>query len=152
MHFTDQNVRSLPHPETGQRDYADDAVPGLAIRVGKAAKTFRLVIGVGEERKRITLGRYDPPRFTLAMAREKARDLIAARRLGKTELPRITFKEAVQLYERAHLARLRPSSARNIRRALAHAFANLAKMQLAEINPHSPDRTANLSARSSILI
>lgn len=133
MHFTDQTVRSLPHPKTGQRDYADDAVPGLSIRVGKTAKTFRLVIGAGAERKRFTIGRYDPPHLTLAMAREKARDLIAAERLSRTELPRVTFREATELYERAHLARLRPSSARNIRYALTASFAKLGRMQLADI-------------------
>src|SRR5258707_265267 len=67
------------------------------------------------------------------MAREKARDLIAAERINKTELPRITFKEAVDLYERAHLARLRSASARNIRYALTYSFAKLRGMHLGDI-------------------
>src|SRR6266853_1561184 len=92
MRFTDQNVRALPHAERGQKEYSDDALPGLAIVVGKTAKTFRLVIGRGKERKRFTLGRYDPPHLTLAMAREKARDIIARDRLQQTQLPRTTFK------------------------------------------------------------
>ncbi|HEY8874351.1 MAG TPA: Arm DNA-binding domain-containing protein, partial [Stellaceae bacterium] len=102
MRLTDQTVRGLPRPEIGQRDYADDAVPGLAVRVGKTTKTFRLVIGSAEERKRFTLGQYDPPRFTLAMAREKARDIIARARLARTEAPRTTFEEAAKLYDRLH--------------------------------------------------
>jgi integrase len=133
VHLTDQKVRALPRPAAGQKEYADDTVSGLCVVVGKSAKTFRLVTGVGNERKRYTLGRYDPPRFTLAMAREKARDLIATERLRKTELPRITFKEAVALYERSHLPRLRPSSARNVRYALTQPFAKLGGMQLGDI-------------------
>src|SRR5436190_1124130 len=99
MKMNDQRVRALPRPDQGQCDYADGAVAGLAVRVGKTAKTFRLVIGSGQERKRFTLGQYDPPRFTLAMAREKARDIIARDRLQQTQLPRTTFKEASELYD-----------------------------------------------------
>src|SRR5205807_4671096 len=89
--LTDQKVRALPHPQRGQHDYTDDLIPGLAVRVGKHAKTFRLVIGSGTERRRFTIGKYDPPHFTLAMAREKAKDIIARERLGKTETPHTTF-------------------------------------------------------------
>ena len=116
MKMNDQRARALPHPETGQKDYADDAIPGLAVWVGKTTKSFRLVIGSGANRKRFTLGQFDPPRFTLAMAREKARDIIAQERLQKTELPRTAFEEAVELYERAHLSRRCRSGPSNIRR------------------------------------
>ena len=126
MKMNDQRVRALPHPETGQKDYADDAIPGLAVRVGKTTKTFRLVIGSGANRKRFTLGQFDPPRFTLAMAREKARDIIAQERFKKIELPRTTFKEAVELYERAHPSRLRQSTARNVKHVLNVHSASLA--------------------------
>jgi integrase len=133
MRLTDQTVRGLPRPEIGQRDYADDAVPGLAVRVGKTTKTFRLVIGSAEERKRFTLGQYDPPRFTLAMAREKARDIIARARLARTEAPRTTFEEAAKLYDRLHLGSLRATTARDMRRTLNRNFAKLRKIPLADI-------------------
>src|SRR5690348_12579490 len=119
MRLSDQAVRGLAHPATGQRDYADAAVAGLAVRVGKSTKTFRLVIGSGKERKRFTLGQYDPPRFTLAMAREKARDIIARERLAKTEVPRTTFAEAIERYDRLHLRSLRTTTARDMRRTLS---------------------------------
>lgn len=136
MRFTDQTVRSLPHPENGQRDYADDAVPGLAVRVGKRTKTFILTTGTrrSRNRKRFTLGAYDPPRFTLAMAREKARDIIAAERLKKTETPRTTFAEALEIYYRIHLPTLRTASARCVRQALDRHFRpKLGKKALADI-------------------
>src|SRR5438128_1433009 len=117
MKMNDQRVRALPYPETGQKDYADHGIPGLAVRVGKTTKTFRLVIGSGASRKRFTLGQYDPPHFTLAMAREKARDTIARERLKKTETPRTTFLEAFAVYDRLQATALRKASARNIRRA-----------------------------------
>lgn len=133
MHLTDMRVRALPHTEVGQKEYADDAVSGLSIIVGKTTKTFRLVTGTGSERRRSTLGRYDPPHFTLAMAREKARDINAQERLAKTELPRTTFKEAVELYERARLSRLRKSTSRNVTHVLTVSFGKLGPMTLSDI-------------------
>jgi integrase len=133
MQLNDQRVRALPFTSKGQKEHADDAVSGLSVVVGKSAKTFRLVIGRGTERKRFTLGQYDPPRFTLAMAREKARDLIARERLAKTEAPRTTFEEAAKLYDRLHLGSLRATTARDMRRTLNRNFAKLRKMPLADI-------------------
>jgi integrase len=137
MRLTDQTVRSLPRPETGQCDYADDAVPGLIVRVGTRAKTFVLTTGTrrGGNRKRHTLGRYDPPNFTLAMAREKARDITARQRLGKDEAPsRTTFNEALEIYYRVHVSGLRAASDRNIRQSLDRIFRpTLGKKPLTEI-------------------
>src|SRR5712671_3306203 len=95
MRLTDQAVRSLPHTDFGQRDYSDDAVRGLAVRVGKRTKTFIVVTGSAGDRKRHTIGQYNPPHLTLAMAREKAKDIIAREWLKKTEVPRTTFDEAL---------------------------------------------------------
>lgn len=81
MKLTDRQVHGFPLIPDGRREVTDDAVPGLSIRIGKTAKTFRLVIGTGDDRKRFTIGTYDPPRFTLAMAREKARTIAAQERL-----------------------------------------------------------------------
>lgn len=133
MKMNDQRVRGLPHPATGQKEYADDAVPGLAVRVGKTAKTFRLVIGKGRDRRHLTLGRYDPPQFTLAIAREKARDILAEARLSTAEVPRTTFAEAADLYDRLHLGTLRQSTARDVRRTLNRRAAKLREMALADI-------------------
>ena len=50
MRLTDQTVRSLPHPQNGQRDYADDTVKGFTVRVGKHSKTFIVTTGRRESR------------------------------------------------------------------------------------------------------
>jgi len=136
MRMNDQTVRALPHPETGQRDYADDAVPGLAVRVGKRAKTFILTTGtrLSANRKRHTLGQYDPPHFTLAMAREKAKDIIARERLQKIHVTRTTFDEALEIYYRTHLRTLRKASARCVQQSLDRHFRpKLGKKALADI-------------------
>src|SRR5207253_4416066 len=106
-------IRGLPLIDRGQRDYPDDAVRGLAVRIGTRTKSFVLIT-----RKRHTLGQYDPPHFTLAMAREKARDMLAVERLRKNETPRTTFEEALEIYYRIHVAKLRKQSQRGIRQTI----------------------------------
>src|SRR5438874_11879848 len=134
MHLNDLKVRGLHFEESGQRDYPDDAVRGLAVRGGKRTKTFMLVTGTGSGRKRHTLGQYDPPHLTLAMAREKARDILAAERLSKTETPRTRFEEALDVYYRIHVAKLRKQSQRGIRQTIDRRFRpKLGKRVLADI-------------------
>src|SRR6266436_2996416 len=122
MRLTDQGIRGLPLTETGQRSYHDDAVRGLAVCVGTRTKTFTLIVRKGSQRKRHTLGQYHPPHFTLAMAREKARDILAAERISKTETPRTTFEEALEIYYRIHVAKLRKQSQRGIRQTIDRRF------------------------------
>src|SRR5437588_11987855 len=136
MRITDQTVRGLTHPDTGQRDYADDAVAGLAVRVGRRTKTFVLTTGTraSGNRKRHTLGQYDPPHFTLAMAREKARDMLAVHRLSRTEPPRTTFAEALDLYYQVHVSKLRKQSQRGIKQTIDRCFRpKLGKKILSDI-------------------
>src|SRR5438105_6300246 len=136
MRLTDQGVRGLPFTETGQRSYHDDVVRGLAVCVGTRTKTFTLIIRKGARRKRHTLGQYDPPHFTLAMAREKARDMLAAERLVKTETRRTTFEEALEIYYRIHVGKLRKQSQRGIRQTIDRRFKpKLGKKILADIKP-----------------
>jgi hypothetical protein len=119
MKLTDQTIRGLPLADKGQRYYHDAAIAGLAVCVGARTKTFTLVIRNGAKRKRVTLGQYDPPRFTLSMAREKARDFLAADRLRKTGIPLTTFEEALETYYRVHLSKLRKETQRVITQTLA---------------------------------
>lgn len=136
MRLTDQGIRGLPFTETGQRHYHDDAVRGLSLCVGTRTKTFTLIVRKGDRRKRLTLGPYDPPHFTLAMAREKAKDVLAAERLRKTETPRTTFEEALETYYRVHVANLRKQSRRGIIQTIDRRFRpKLGKKILADIKP-----------------
>ena len=75
MHLTDANVRAFPLTDTGQRDYPDDLVRGLSVRVGTQTKSFMLLIRNGPRRSRVKLGTY--PECTLRDARELARDRLA---------------------------------------------------------------------------
>jgi integrase len=136
MKLTDLTVRAIPLTATGQRYYTDDAVRGLAVCVGTRTKTFTLIVRKNQRRKRHTLGLYDPPHFTLALAREKARDMLAAERLRKAEPPRITFEEALKIYYRIHVAKLRQQSQRGIRQTIDRRFRpQLGKKALADIKP-----------------
>jgi integrase len=136
MRLTDQGIRGLPFTETGQRHYHDDTVRGLSVCVGRRTKTFTVIVRKRRYRKRHTIGQYDPPHFTLAMAREKARDMLALERLTKTETPRITFEEALETYYRVHVANLRKQSIRGICQTLDRRFRpKLGTKALADIRP-----------------
>jgi integrase len=136
MRFTDQGIRSLPFAETGQRDYPDAALPGLCVRVGKRTKTFMFVATTGD-RKRFTVGRYDPPHFTLAMAREKAKDIAAQARLApKTRKLSPTYQDALDTFFATHSAQKHRASTRKEveRHHYRHFVPTLGKVRLADID------------------
>jgi integrase len=99
--LTDMVLRNLKTPETGQIAYFDTQLTGFACRVGAGGvKTFSLLYG--NPRKRATIGRY--PIITLANARERARDILAADQLGiKPEAPTLTFEDTLTLFFTAHV-------------------------------------------------
>jgi integrase len=120
LHLADRTIAALKPPLKGQRDYADDALPGFSVRVSQGGtKTFTLVYG--SPRKRVTIGRY--PIITLAQAREKARKLLAHRMLHGDTPPDFTFEDAMILFLKVHCAEHnRPSTARAIERLLRRHF------------------------------
>lgn len=95
--LTDISVRALK-PSDRQTTYWDASVPNFGVRVGKKAKTFILLLG--DERRRITLGRY--PAMSLAQARQLCRERLAERTLGKTLPPAIGFAEALRVFFATH--------------------------------------------------
>ena len=132
MPLNDARVRGLPFEECGQRDYQDDILHGLSLKVGSRTKTFMLTLRTANGRRRVKLGTY--PSLSLAKAREKARDMLAVARLAKDESPRTTFAEAFDTYSGTHLAKLRLSTstqqARLIRR---HFLSRLGRCTLSDI-------------------
>ena len=144
MHLTEIVLRNLKPPAKGQRDYADDALAGLALRVSQGGtKTFTLVYG--SPRKRVTIGRY--PVITLAEAREKARQLLAHRTLHGDRPPDLTFSDAVTLFLTTHCAQNnRPASARETERLLKRHFLGLGRPRTRqhpdERHPRHHGRTA----------
>jgi hypothetical protein len=74
--LTDVTIKSLRPPESGQKTYWDDAVPGFGVRVSQGgSKAFVLVHGVNRER--VTIGRY--PIISLSDARGKAKERLRRR-------------------------------------------------------------------------
>ncbi len=130
MHLTDLKLRALPF-EDGQRDYADDAVSGLSVRVGKRSKTFMLLIRSGTSRTRLKLGQY--PDLTLSQAREKARDRLAEARVKKEQPRSLTYESAFQQFKALHVPTMRPGSQHHCIRILTTRFTALRKRKLTDI-------------------
>lgn len=76
--LTDAKILALSAPSSGQLEISDAKVPGLRLRLGTSgAKTFILRKRIGTRLRNITLGRYNPRRFSLADARKKARTFLS---------------------------------------------------------------------------
>jgi integrase len=109
MHLTDLAIQRL-RVDAGQKDFTDDDIPGLTLRVGKRAKTFMLLVGSGESRERIKLGRYDPPRFTLSMARSRAKEIIGERQKAKTSTHKTPTQDALDRFREQYAEKNKPST------------------------------------------
>ena len=92
MRLTDVSLRNLPIPDKGQKDYRDDTVPNLYVRVSQGgSRTFYILHGRSHRRTRIEAY----PIITLSQARKKAREMLAEKTLGKNRPKSITFDNAV---------------------------------------------------------
>ncbi|MCW5714064.1 MAG: integrase family protein [Bauldia sp.] len=86
--LTDVTIRSLK-----EGTYSDAKLPAFCIRVGKLKKTWFVVKGPRDRRRRVTLGHY--PTLSLLDARKAAH-----KALGTTSAlsPSLSFKEALDLF------------------------------------------------------
>jgi integrase len=133
MKLTDRTIASLPFG-TGQRDYSDEAVRGLAVRVGVHTKTFMLMTQRGSHRTRVKLGVY--PDLSLSAARTKARDLLAQQRIARTETPSVRFDDALETYYRVQGTQRRAITSAEAKRLLdKHFRPTLGKRRLETIKP-----------------
>ena len=74
LRLTEQSIRKLTPPETGNRITYDDVVPGLGLRVTKAgARSFVLNFHVRGRERRLTIGSF--PAWSATAARERAKEL-----------------------------------------------------------------------------
>lgn len=92
FHLEEKAVRRLAPPESGNRIYYDDLLPGFGLRVTQAgARAFVLnyYAASGRER-RLTIGKW--PTWSATAAREEAREL--RRRIDRGEDPLETKREA----------------------------------------------------------
>jgi integrase len=123
--LTDAKIAGIKPPASGQAEYPDKLIAGLRVRVGSTgAKTFILRKRVAGKLKNINLGRYGP-RFGLAAARRKARDLLVDIESGKDPSAAITRRgggvQTVRKMAESYLAaevRDKKRSAREIERIL----------------------------------
>ncbi len=128
MRFTDRTIAALPTPSNGQKLYSDDTLPGFGLRIGSQTKTF--VLTLGDDRRRLTIGRY--PIVSLAQAREKAKNILAKRQLGLEHQLTPLFSEARDQFLAARDGKIRPSTARRDASVLAR-FQALSKKRIADI-------------------
>lgn len=119
MSLTDLQIKRLKAPETGQKTYYDNALPGFGVRVSQGGtKTF--VVLYGKDRKRRSLGRY--PDLSLAEARLLAKqaqvDITLDDRHPKSSLPKVSFDAARTKFLSDCEARTKPRTVDEYRRLL----------------------------------
>ena len=127
MRLTDLSIRKLRAPDSGQKTYFDDALPGFGIRVSQGG-TKSYVVMYGKQRRLKTLGRY--PDMGLADARRAAKrvqsDVALLNAVGLTELPAISVENAIERFLADARTRLKPSTSDEYSRLL-HRHFRLAK-------------------------
>ncbi len=138
MKLTGASIRTIePTPPKTDRIEFDDAVPGFGVRARKGgSKVYIVQYAIGEKTRRMTLGKVSLQ--GVDKAREKAKDILAAVRMGKDpagekhqarETATDTFKDVAGRYlafQKAHGGKegkgLRPRSLSEAERHLmAHA-------------------------------
>ena len=123
MRLTDLQIGKLRSPETGQKTYFDDALPGFGVRVSQGgSKSF--VVMYGKRRKLKTLGRY--PGLTLKDARIAAKrvqsDLSLQTPTTDPGILPIEFKEARERFLAETAGRTKESTAKAYRWLLERHF------------------------------
>ncbi len=116
MRITNISVRALKPPEKGAKIHTDDSLPGFGVRVSQGGKKV-FVLTHGPNRQRIKLG--DVGIIKLSEAREKAKNLLAEKQLGRHNPIRVpTFKTAREAFLEAAEAKNKPRTIRDYTRLL----------------------------------
>ena len=131
MRLTDLSIPRLPIPDKGAKVYADDTLPGFGVRVtSTGVRAF--VWTHSRTRTRETLGRVGI--ISLRDARQKCRELAAAKTLNQHKPKSLTFAEALDLFKDGHLkTKNRPATARETERLLRKALPRFGHAALSEI-------------------
>lgn len=121
VQFTEITIRNLPVPARGQRMYLDQSLAGFGVRVSQGGrKTFALMSG--KKRRLLTIGRVGV--ISLAEARQRARELLAAQTLGLAPEKKAThYDEAVEQFLVAYRAKNKPSTAKETERLVRRYLA-----------------------------
>jgi len=132
VHFTDIAIKALRAPEKGQITYLDASLPAFGLRVSQGGtKTWTVVHG--ENRKRITIGRY--PVIALQQARVEAKRLLAGITLNGHGVG-MRFEEALSSFLATHCAvKNKPGTAKETERLLRkHFLPSLKNRRLEDIS------------------
>lgn len=122
MRLTDLSVKRLKAPNSGQKTFFDDAMPGFGIRVSQGgAKSF--VVMYGTRRRLKTLGRY--PALSLSDARKSARRFFVEAEEQTVLAPAepIAFTAARDRFLKDSAARNKPGTAAEYHRLLHRHFS-----------------------------
>ena len=104
MRINELTIKQLPHPETGQKKYRDDGLPGFGVIVGKRAKTFFVMHG--KDRRVQSIGKW--PAMSVREARLEASLLISNPTPKKQQ---ISLEDARDAFLDDCRRRLRPATA-----------------------------------------
>jgi integrase len=137
--LTESIVEKTWPVSAGQRFVRDSELPGFALRVTKASKSFIFEKRIHGRMRRVTLGRFGI--LTADEARERAVSMAAE--ISKGTVPerlrkRRTFGELADLYLERHAPRKR--SARNDRAVLRNHLSGWRPRALSEITQHDLER------------
>ena len=130
MTLNDVAIRALSQPNKGQVTYWDTALSGFGVRVSPGG-TKAFVLVHGENRRRVTIGRY--PTVSLKNARAEAKRLLAQRTLGLEDARRsVTFDETMEQFLTTSRQKNRPGTTAYYQDRLNRYF-KFGKKPLAEI-------------------
>jgi integrase len=129
--LSDMAIRSAK-PAVAAYTLWDDATAGFGCRVYPGGqKSFIVLIGSG---RRQTIGRYNPPHFTLSDARTEARRILAEKTLGKVRPTHTAFEDAVVSFLAEREKTLRPRTLADYKRLLTKHYP-YGRTSLASVTP-----------------
>lgn len=129
--LTEMSVRNAQPQET-QYVLWDATLSNFGVRVSPGG-TKNFIVMLGKSRERISVGRY--PVISLSDARNKAKEMMAARVLGEAQSKTIKFGEAFEIFKMQHIAQKKPSTVRCYTRIInVHFLPKLREERLSDIS------------------
>jgi integrase len=137
--LTDAGIRSLEHPERGQVTYWDRSLKSFGLRLSQGG-TRSWIVMLGQDRRRVTIGRY--PLIPLAEARKQAKVLLAEEALGKFRPSRKAFDDAKKEFLAECARKNKPRTVKDYQYLLDRHF-RFERKAVADISPREIVRVLN---------
>jgi integrase len=136
--LTEVSVRHLEVPTSGQLTHWDSSLANFGLRVSsKGSKTW--IVMLGQDRRRISIGRY--PLIGIAVARDQAKKLLAEAALGKTSTPAISIEDLVVQFLKASGLRNKSGTTDEYQRLFKrHFLPTLAKRRVGDLRAHEVNK------------